>query len=170
MSEYGFKLVLLGDEGVGKSSLIVRYVQDKFSGEYISTLGVEFLSKELPLGEDKTVRLIIWDIGGQEQWKKKLNLYLRGADGAVIIVDLTRKATLDDFKFWINSIEKYVPGIPKVLVGNKLDLVDQRKISSEELKAKTDLTTFETSAKTGETVENVFTTISELMIGYKKKK
>ena len=170
MSQYGFKLVLLGDEGVGKSSLIVRYVKNHFSNEYISTLGVDFLTKELILDGDKNVRLVIWDIGGQEAWKKKLNLYLKGTDGAVIIMDLTRKATLDDFKFWNNSIEKYIPGIPRVLVGNKLDLVDERKISSEELNDKTNLKTFETSAKTGQTVEQVFTTISEMMIEYKKKK
>ncbi|NHI91509.1 MAG: GTP-binding protein [Candidatus Lokiarchaeota archaeon] len=164
MTDYGFKLVFLGDEGVGKSSLIVRYVKNTFSNKYISTLGVDFLTKELKFDEVGLVKLIIWDIGGQETWKKKLNLYLKGSDGAVIVVDLTRKQTLDDLKFWFGALEKYAPNIPRILVGNKTDLNNQRKISSDDLNNKSTIKKFETSAKTGDTVEKIFIEISEMMV------
>ncbi|MHA1798742.1 MAG: Rab family GTPase [Candidatus Helarchaeota archaeon] len=169
MVEYGFKLVLLGDEGVGKSSLIVRYIKNKFLNEYISTIGVDFLTKNLVLNGTDNVRLIIWDIAGQEHWRKKLHLYLKGCDGAILVVDLTRKKTLDGLNFWTDSINEHAPGVPQILVGNKLDLVESRNISSSELKDKTNFPTFETSAKTGERVEKIFETIARLMIEHKQK-
>ena len=171
MTSYGLKIVLLGDEGVGKSSLIVRYVKNKFKKEYISTMGVDFLIKQLKL-EDDTIKCIIWDIGGQTQWREKLHLYLQGSDGAIIVVDLTRKKTLNGLDYWVDAINKYlkVKNFPIVLVGNKLDLVEQRKISPEDLKNAAKLPSFETSAKTGETVEEMFVTIAKKVLEYKKKK
>ena len=172
MTSYGLKIVLLGDEGVGKSSLIVRYVKNKFKHEYISTMGVDFLIKNLTLPNEDSIKMVVWDIGGQQEWKAKLHLYLQGSDGAIIVSDLTRKKTLTGLNFWFDAIEKHlkIDDLPIVIVGNKLDLEKQRKVSSEELKNASTHPTFETSAKTGETVEEMFSLIAEKVIAFKKKK
>ena len=126
---YTLKLVIMGDEGVGKSSLIVRFVENKFSSEYISTIGVDFLVKEIRLGDTAKAKLVIWDIGGQEQWKAKLNLYLKGADGAVVICDLTRPASGKSVASWVDALKKHAGEVPYIVVGNKVDL--KRKITKK---------------------------------------
>ena len=170
MTSYGLKIVLLGDEGVGKSSLIVRYVKNKFKHEYISTMGVDFLIKNLKIDDDG-IKCIVWDIGGQNQWREKLHLYLQGSDGAIIVTDLTRKKTLDGLNYWLDAIKKYlkIDDLPLVVVGNKLDLVEQRKITPEDLKNATNYPVFETSAKTGETVEKMFVNVAKQVLVKKKK-
>jgi len=136
----------------------------------ISTMGVDFLIKNLKIGEDG-IKIIVWDIGGQNQWREKLHLYLQGSDGAIIVMDLTRKKTLDGLDYWLEAIEKYlkVENFPIVLVGNKVDLVEQRKITSEALKSASKFPVFETSAKTGETVEDMFISVAERVLVNKKK-
>ena len=166
---YTLKLCILGDEGVGKSSLIVRYVKNKFNAEYISTIGVDFLVKEIMLDEGKAkAKLVIWDVGGQAQWKAKLNLYLKGADGAVVICDLTRPITGKDTAGWIEDLKKHAGDVPYIIVANKNDL--KPKMTAKALDSISKGTKlFKASAKTGEVVEEFFQTITEMMIERRKK-
>ena len=160
----------MGDEGVGKSSLIVRYVENKFNAEYISTIGVDFLVKEVKLenAENTKAKLVIWDIGGQEQWKSKLNLYLKGADGAVVICDLTRPTSGKSIASWVSELKKHSGDVPYIVVGNKVDL--KRKITKKKLKEIADgRKFFESSAKTGEIVEEFFQEITQQMLEHRKK-
>ena len=167
---YTLKLCILGDEGVGKSSLIVRYVKNKFNAEYISTIGVDFLVKEIELDEGKAkAKLVIWDVGGQAQWKAKLNLYLKGADGAVVICDLTRPITGKNTKGWIEDLKKHAGDVPYIIVANKNDL--KAKMTAKALTSISKGTKlFKASAKTGEVVEDFFRTITEMMIEKRKNK
>jgi Ras-related protein Rab-6A len=167
-TRYRFKVVLIGNEAVGKTSLILRYINHTFSENYIATLGVNFLTKDLALdGED--TRLIIWDIGGQETWKAKLPLYLKGADGAIIVFDLTRPLTFIAVEDWLIKL-KSIAGetIPFILVGNKNDLADLHKVKDKDVKRflkKHDHSFFyKSSAKTGENVETFFATIANEII------
>ncbi len=166
--KYRFKVVLLGDEAVGKTSLILRYINNSFTESYIPTLGVNFITKDLHLKEG--IRLIVWDIGGQEIWKAKLDFYLKGADGAIIVCDLTRPATLTSIEdLWIPKLLQIAgSNTPFVLAGNKCDLKDLWKIKDNDikkfLKKQKSSSYFKTSAKTGENVEKFFESISEQIL------
>ncbi|MHA1231365.1 MAG: Rab family GTPase [Candidatus Helarchaeota archaeon] len=168
--EYKFKVVLLGDSGVGKTSIIDRYVNNRFKDKYQPTLGVDFLIKDITINENK-IKLIIWDIGGELQWRNKLNLYLNGADGAIIVFDLTRLDTFKSLKFWHEKVITIAGKIPYIFVGNKLDLDKLRKVNLSQvttfIKRKSYPLYLETSAKSGEKIEKLFTRISEEMLKYK---
>ena len=117
--------------------------------------------------------MIIWDIGGDEKWKERLRFYLKGADGAIVVYDITRKNSFNNLSFWEEKIENNAGQIPFIMVGNKMDLREDRKVQLEEalnyLKNKNcDL--FETSAKTGETVNEIFKTIASKIVISKAKK
>ena len=169
---YTLKLVVIGDFGVGKSSLITRYVKDKFDSDYISTIGVDFLVKEVSLKdqENAMAKIVIWDIGGQEAWRKKLRMYLKGADGAIVVCDLTRPKTANNVPMWIDYLKEYTGNnIPFILVGNKIDL-KEKSVSKDYIAklAGKENEYFLASAKTGEVVEQFFSCITELMISFKK--
>lgn len=164
--EYRFKVVVVGEEAVGKTSLILRYVEDTFKGDYIPTLGVNFVVKDLP--KLKT-RLVIWDIGGQNMWKAKLNLFLKGSEAAIIIFDVTRPTTFGTLDTWISKLQQQLGAqFPYIVVGNKTDLQDMRKVQEAHaqkfLKNKIYSIYFDASAKTGENVEEFFERIAEMLI------
>lgn len=168
-----FKVCILGDPGVGKTSLIIRFIENKFKENYIPTLGVDFLTKKLQVGKDKVpTTLTIWDIGGQ--WKERLHLYLQGSDGAIIIYDITRKTTFNSVSDWLNYVLEYSGEIPFLIVGNKLDLAAQRKVTLEEAISLAETINnaeiLEASAKTGKTVNMMFSKIAEKIIINKAKK
>lgn len=173
MAEYKFKVVLLGDSGVGKTSIIDRYVNDRFKEKYQPTLGVDFLIKDTVVRSKSKVKLIIWDIGGELQWRNKLNLYLNGADGAIIVFDLTRVDTFKSLKFWHEKVTSIAGRIPYIFVGNKLDLEKSRNVRLSQvttfIKRKSYPLYLETSAKSGDKIEKLFARISEEMIKNKKK-
>ena len=163
---YRFKTVVVGHEAVGKTSTILRYVENKFKENYIPTLGVNFVTKDLP---NMKTRLVIWDIGGQNMWKAKLNLFLKGADGAIILFDVTRPMTFASLDTWISKLHQICgPKIPFVVVGNKNDLAEQKKIFTENaeklLQSQTYSIYFEASAKTGNSVNAFFERIATEMI------
>lgn len=168
-----FKICIVGDPGVGKTSLILRYIENKFKENYIPTLGVEFLTKKIMV-QDAETSLIIWDIGGQHKWQTKLHLYLQGADGAIIIYDITRKSTFGNVEKWITNIKKIAGDVPYLMIGNKKDLEKDRNVQLDEAiaysKTKDNYPVFETSAKTGDTVEAMFHRIAENIIIHKAKK
>ena len=167
-TRYRFKVVLIGNEAVGKTSLILRYINNTFSENYIATLGVNFLTKDL-ISDGQDTRLVIWDIGGQETWKAKLPLYLKGADGPIIVFDLTRPLTFIAVEDWLIKL-KSIAGetIPFILVGNKNDLADLRKVKDKDVKRflkKHDYSLFyKSSAKTGENVEEFFVSITKEIV------
>jgi len=162
--KYRFKLTLLGDGAVGKTSLFLRYIDNKFEENYIPTLGVNFLTKDLEVG-GTPIRLIVWDIGGQSTWKAKLPLYLKGSDGAIIIFDLTRPASFLNLSDWIERIHTIVsPDTPFIVVGNKNDLKNIRKVKEKDvknfLKKQPYNMYYESSAKTGENIDPFFEKIA----------
>lgn len=165
------KVLLLGDGAVGKTSLIKKFVTDKFDDKYITTIGTKITKKDLriqtPDGE-LILTLMIWDILGQKGYKSIQSSSYRGAEGAMIVCDLTRKDTLDSMaEYWIPEMRKVVGEVPMVFAGNKCDLIDERQISKDELEGTAQQfssQSFVSSAKTGENVEMIFNALGEAVI------
>ncbi len=163
------KICLLGEANVGKTSLVYRFVENKFRENYKSTLGVNLLKKDLLLEEYGKVSAQIWDLGGQESFKSLRKLYLEGANGALLIFDTTNKKTFEKLNEWLESFRNARGSDkPLVLIGNKIDLKDKISVSEKECiefaeKNKTKLIL--TSAKTGNNVEMAFI---ELLLGILK--
>ena len=166
--EFSTKLILTGDYKVGKTSLIQRFVHDKFQESYISTIGVEISKKVISLDTDTVLNQIIWDIGGQMQQMAPYRArFYNGANAAFIVCDRTRLKTLKEgIERWYKDIKKSVPQrIPTVIVANKSDLEDQLEVSEDDIKKVADEYGFHyilTSCKTGENVDDAF-----LYIAYK---
>lgn len=137
------KLVLLGDTGVGKSAIVVRFVQGEFSNESKVTVGAAFLAKALRIpGHDSTgvtdrvVKFEIWDTAGQERYASLAPLYYRGAGAAVMVYDITSTASFEKARFWVKELQKHAsPNINMVLVGNKKDLEGRRAVRREDARA-----------------------------------
>ncbi|NVM54680.1 MAG: GTP-binding protein [Candidatus Helarchaeota archaeon] len=160
--KFTFKLVLLGDQAVGKTSLVLRFVNHTFSEHYISTIGADFLIKDLEL-LGAPIRLMIWDLGGQEQWEGVRARYMQGSDGVILVFDVSRKQNIEYYIFnWIKEIKEFIgEKAPLIIVGNKMDLKPQIDLSKTEKFIK-DLNYpyVETSAKTGDRVEGMFQRIT----------
>ena len=156
---YLFKTIVIGDGTVGKTSLTMKFAHGTFRERYLMTVGVEFAIKVVEI-EGKTVKFQIWDTGGQERFAHVRPLYYRGAFGGILCFDLTNRKTFESLSRWIEEAQKFGGKFPFVLVGTKADLESQREISSEEIKeflAKYNMPYYETSAKTGLNIEEVFT-------------
>ena len=154
---YKFKVTLFGPGGVGKTSLLIRYIKDYFSPDLKQTIGSNFLIKDVEI-ENISVRLLLWDIGGQEQFLPLRQIYFKGSDAAFGVFDITNPQSLLKLPGWVSSIKKTVKkSIPMVMVGNKLDLERQvERSEAEDLASRINCIYLETSAKTGENVENAF--------------
>lgn len=172
MEDYSFKILVIGPAAVGKSSLIRRFVENKFFLRYKFTIGVDFLSKNIEYEKDKKARLIIWDIGGQERFKSLRRSFYDGTNGALAVFDLSRAKTFSKMKEWIFDM-KYLVGetIPVVIIGNKLDLIpeigtviDQNE--AIEFAQKQDSIYIKTSAKEGDNVEKAFLQLTKKIIKY----
>ncbi len=124
--DYLFKLVLIGDSSVGKSCLLLRFADDSFTESYISTIGVDFRFRTVKI-EDKTVKLQIWDTAGQERFRTITSAYYRGADGIIMVYDVTRTESFDHVQDWLNEVNRYAnQGLcKKLLIGNKCDRTDR---------------------------------------------
>ena len=161
-SQYKFKITLFGPGGVGKTSLLLRYIKDYFSDDLKKTIGSNFLIKDVEL-DGKNVRLLLWDIGGQPQFHKLRTIYFKGSNAALGVFDLPSSQTLLKIPGWVSSIKKTVKkSIPMLLLGNKVDL--EREIDREEaedLAKRLNCEYMETSAKTGENVEIAFEKIAK---------
>ena len=154
-----YKLILIGDSGVGKTNILSKYVNNEFSFATQSTVGVEFGSKIIKKGE-KTIKLQIWDTAGQERYKSITSAYYKGSKGAFIVYDITRKATFENVDKWIDELkEKGSDNILIMLVGNKSDLEDKREVQTDEVAKKTrqyKIAFCETSALNGTNIEHAF--------------
>jgi Ras-related protein Rab-1A len=161
--DYLLKFLIIGDSGVGKSSLLMRYVDHAFCESYISTIGVDFKIKTLVVN-NKTVKLQIWDTAGQERFRTITTSYYRGAHGVILVYDVTNSESFFNIKKWVNEIERYTGSdqCHKLLIGNKSDLKVERCLHSEhgkELADKYKFTFIETSARTSQNVDKAFALI-----------
>lgn len=164
-----FKLVLLGESAVGKSSLVLRFVKDQFDDYRESTIGAAFLTQTISLDETTTVKFEIWDTAGQERYKSLAPMYYRNANCAVVVYDITQASSLDKAKAWVKELQRQAnENIIIALAGNKLDLVtaepSKRAITTSDAQAyarESGLLFFETSAKTAENVRELFTAIAK---------
>ncbi|MEM2109949.1 MAG: Rab family GTPase [Candidatus Odinarchaeota archaeon] len=164
--KYVFKLVVLGDERVGKTSLIFRYTERRFLGDYKPTIGIDFSAKLVEVGK-YNVDLIIWDLGGQEKYRILRKHYLEGARGAILVFDLTNRQSFEHLNSWYNDLQQNCSGVPSILVGNKADLTADRKVSPEEGRRKAEelgIKYVECSAKDGTDVDDAFKNITQQMI------
>lgn len=163
-----YKLVFLGDQGVGKTCLINRFVYDTFDKTYQATIGIDFLSKTMYL-EDRTVRLQLWDTAGQERFRSLIPSYIRDSSVAVVVYDTTSRSSFLSSSKWIDDIRaERGEDVMIMLVGNKTDLADCREVSVEEGKAKAveEQTLFiETSAKAAFNVKQLFRRLASALPG-----
>lgn len=162
------KICLVGDIGVGKTSLIRRYVLDLFDDKYIATIGTKVSKKNLDVknpetGENEDVALLIWDIMGQPSFREILReAYFYGAQGALCVCDITNRDTFAELRYWIKAMTATAGPVPLVILGNKKDLEQNASVSIEDLDAfanKFSSKAIVTSAKTGENVEQAFSEI-----------
>ncbi|KIV94585.1 GTP-binding protein ypt5 [Exophiala mesophila] len=164
-----FKLVLLGESAVGKSSLVLRFVKDQFDDYRESTIGAAFLTQTISLDENTTVKFEIWDTAGQERYKSLAPMYYRNANCAVVVYDITQASSLDKAKSWVKELQRQAnENIIIALAGNKVDVVnefpDKRAIQTADAEAyakEAGLLFFETSAKTSTNVRELFTAIAK---------
>ncbi|MHA1104808.1 MAG: GTP-binding protein [Promethearchaeota archaeon] len=156
-------MTLFGGGDVGKTSLLIRYIKDYFNTDLKQTIGSNFLIKDVEMGEETNVRLLIWDIGGQELFQKLRTIYFKGSNGALGVYDLTNPQSLLKLPGWISSIKKSVKKtIPMIILGNKSDLERQvERSEAEDLARRLNCEYLETSAKTGDNVELAFEMIAK---------
>mmetsp|Transcript_37630 Transcript_37630/g.84094 ORF Transcript_37630/g.84094 Transcript_37630/m.84094 type:complete len:201 (-) Transcript_37630:123-725(-) len=161
-----FKLVLIGDSGVGKSCLLLRFADNAFTDSYISTIGVDFRFRTVKV-EKSTIKLQIWDTAGQERFRTITSAYYRGADGIILVYDVTNQDSFTHIAEWLTEVNRYASeGTCKLLVGNKSDRPD-RSVSIEEAGTYADqlgIPFLETSAKSAENVEQAFLTMATELI------
>ncbi|XP_074319334.1 ras-related protein RABA1f-like [Silene latifolia] len=160
--DYLFKIVLIGDSGVGKSNLLSRFTRNEFSLESKSTIGVEFATRSIHV-DDKIIKAQIWDTAGQERYRAITSAYYRGAVGALLVYDVTRHVTFENIERWLKELRDHTESsIVIMLVGNKADLRHLRAISTEDAKSfaeRENLCFMETSALESLNVENSFTEV-----------
>nr|KJB39674.1 hypothetical protein B456_007G029600 [Gossypium raimondii] len=132
--DYLFKLLLIGDSGVGKSCLLLRFADDSYLDSYISTIGVDFKIRTVEQ-DGKTIKLQIWDTAGQERFRTITSSYYRGAHGIIVVYDVTDQESFNNVKQWLNEIDRYASdNVNKLLVGNKCDLTANKVVSYETAK------------------------------------
>ncbi len=159
MKKFILKILTAGEGGVGKTTLLHRFVEGQFSAETKMTIGVEFFLKEVEF-DGKQCTLQLWDFGGQERFRFLLESYVLGAKGALLMFDLTRPITLDNLEQWVNICRKGDPDLPILFVGTKTDLVDDLMVDddyAEQFQEAFDLFDYlKISSKTGENVHRAF--------------
>ncbi|XP_075902871.1 ras-related protein Rab-41 isoform X2 [Nelusetta ayraudi] len=163
-----FKLVFLGEQSVGKTSLITRFMYDSFDNTYQATIGIDFLSKTMYL-EDRTVRLQLWDTAGQERFRSLIPSYIRDSTIAVVVYDITNLNSFQQTSKWIDDVRtERGSDVIIMLVGNKTDLADKRQVSVEAAERKArelNVMYIETSAKAGYNVKQLFRRVAAALPG-----
>jgi len=163
-----YKLVFLGDQSVGKTSIITRFMYDTFDSTYQATIGIDFLSKTMYL-EDRTVRLQLWDTAGQERFRSLIPSYIRDSSVAIVVYDITNRNSFLNTAKWIDDVRtERGSDVVMMLVGNKTDLADKRQVSVEEgeTRAKeSDVMFIETSAKAGFNIKALFRKVASALPG-----
>eukprot|EP01103_Thecamoeba_quadrilineata_P010087 TRINITY_DN2089_c0_g1_i1.p1 TRINITY_DN2089_c0_g1~~TRINITY_DN2089_c0_g1_i1.p1 ORF type:complete len:213 (-),score=30.25 TRINITY_DN2089_c0_g1_i1:135-773(-) len=165
-----FKIILLGDMGVGKTALLDRYVNKRFSGHYKNTIGIDFLTKALEM-EGRFITLQIWDTAGQERFLSLSQHYFRGADFCFLVIDVTNPKSFKNLEIWYQEFIKHAgtedsSSIPFFVLANKIDVDEEVDLKEVEnwCESHNDILLFRTSAKTAENVEQAFTTALQFVL------
>ena len=173
--DYQFKIILVGDPTVGKTSLILRYTDNAFRRAYVSTMGVHVSNKIFKAEDSTIIQLVLWDIGGQERFKLIRQQFYQGLDAIFLIFDLTNPDSFNSISDWFSDIKSQIgsseDGIPGFLIGNKKDLENELKINTakaQELAVKLNLEYIETSANSGENVDKAFSNIANFLYESRK--
>jgi len=165
--QFVFKILMIGDSSVGKSSVLMQHVEKSFSEQNTPTLGIDFKIAEMTINQNK-VQLQIWDSAGQERFRTITRAYYRGSHGIFLCFDLTSQESFDNLNQWLKEINLYAgENTPKILLGNKSDLEDQREISYIDAKNFADslgFDYFETSAKNATNIQKAFEKLTYIMI------
>ena len=160
-----FKVLLLGDSTVGKTCLLLKYTDKIFKEEHMMTIGLDYRLKRMKLKNGKEVKLQIWDTAGQDRFRSITKNFYKGTHGIILIYDVTNEKTFENAKSWVEQIHEEISDkVVIYLVGNKIDMEEERKVSTEEgkkLAEELGIPFFETSAKTGENIDNIFDNIVE---------
>lgn len=161
--DYLFKLLLIGDSGVGKTSVLFRFSDDSFNPTFITTIGIDFKIRTIELG-DKKIKLQIWDTAGQERFRTITTAYYRGAMGIILVYDVTNEKSFENIKTWIRNIEQHASNdVEKMILANKCDMEDKRVVTKEQgqkLASEFGVKFMETSAKANINVEEAFNAIA----------
>ncbi|KAM9375011.1 ras-related protein Rab-8B [Phaethornis superciliosus] len=161
--DYLFKLLLIGDSGVGKTCLLFRFSEDAFNTTFISTIGIDFKIRTIEL-DGKKIKLQIWDTAGQERFRTITTAYYRGAMGIMLVYDITSEKSFDNIKNWIRNIEEHASSdVERMILGNKCDMNEKRQVSKEKgekLAIDYGIKFLETSAKSSINVEEAFFTLA----------
>ena len=163
--DYLFKVIVVGDGAVGKTALTIRFAEGRFQDHYKMTIGVDFAIKMVSIGQ-KRVKLQIWDTGGQERFSYIRPLYYKGAMGVVYVFDITNRSSYDHLSKWYKEVSDYCGNVPALLVANKCDLPDKAVTSpeAEQMAASLNGPYYEASAKTGDNVDDLFTSLARILI------
>mmetsp|Transcript_43556 Transcript_43556/g.50115 ORF Transcript_43556/g.50115 Transcript_43556/m.50115 type:complete len:199 (+) Transcript_43556:143-739(+) len=162
--DFLFKLLLIGNSGVGKSCILLRYADNAFQENFFNTIGVDFKIKTIHC-EDSTVKLQIWDTAGQERFRTITSSYYRGAHGIVIVYDITDRDSFDNVRQWLQEVERYAQdSVYRLLVGNKSDMENKREVTFEEgaeFAQRMNIPFLETSAKYATNIDDVFEKLAQ---------
>ncbi|CAG9314407.1 unnamed protein product [Blepharisma stoltei] len=165
--DYLMKVLLIGDSSVGKTSVLLRYVDDTYNPEFQTTIGVDFKISTMEL-QGKVIKLQLWDTAGQDRFRNIVASYYRGAQGVILMYDITNQASFQNIKNWYNETLNHLQSsTPKLLVGNKLDLASQRTVKlaeAQELADRLSMSYIETSAKNSQNVRLAFETLTRSML------
>ena len=164
-AKYIIKIVTLGDSMVGKTSIVYRYFENKFNESILSTIGIDFKTKYIKV-RDASVKVLIWDTAGQEKFRNIAKQYYQGANGVLLVFDVSDRKSFERIEYWLNEIKENnkIDSMYAVIVANKIDLVGERVISRDEAEKyaeKNNISYFEVSAKTGEGVAEMFNNITK---------
>lgn len=161
--DYLFKLLLIGDSGVGKTCLLFRFSEDNFNQTFIATIGIDFKIRTIEL-DGKLIKLQIWDTAGQERFRTITTAYYRGAMGIMLVYDVTNEKSFQNISTWVRSIQEHASrDVDQMLLANKTDMRDKRVIPPEQgqnLAKELGIRYMETSAKLGLSVEEAFFTLA----------
>ncbi len=165
-----FKILIIGDSNVGKTSILLQYTSNFFQETHIATIGVEFKLKDITL-DNIEYKLNIWDTAGQERFKAITKSFFKAADGIIFVYDITKKSTFTNIKNWFQDAESKTNDFKSIIVGNKIDLNDERTVTPEEgqnFANKKNCPFFESSAKDKINIDEIFLTLLKEILKNKK--
>jgi Ras-related protein Rab-35 len=164
-----FKLLIIGDSGVGKSSLLLRFSDNTFSQNYITTIGVDFKIRTIDM-DGMRIKLQIWDTAGQERFRTITSTYYRGTHGVIVVYDVTNGETFSNVKRWLSEIDQNCDSVQRILVGNKCEDKENRVVLEEDarrLATAIKVDYYETSAKDNLNVQEMFNAITRQVLDFK---